>query len=435
MVNQELYKRAKDFVIASLNILEKNAKQGIVVSKRKITIRIFEENGGMQLAEKDSPLYESNAFVDAFGGEVYNSDAAKALADFLLESKSVSGSTKDEKELESQNWSIRHNHLRSFLTGYIDRVGSLKLDDGEFDKSYKEFEEYFSSTKSSYVAIAPLNNFESESSEIDFGNGLKIRQITENEFDLLHRIATNNHSSFGGFSFPEILGVKYVLELQYEANKNSYGGEYGRPFEMLISALRIYKSGQVRYNTTVVRAGGWQPYGGIVTTSNTEKKMLFGDLYKVDAQETTELKEFWNIFKQFDFNRNKFLDIAIMRLNYAYERPKLEDKLIDFFISLEAMFLTGSEKSELRYRLAIRMAKFLGTTPENKNQIFGDIKKAYRLRSEVVHGVSVINQQEVSGLTPKIENYTRRSIRDFIDELKTKSYETIMSNLDTTIFT
>jgi len=254
---------------------------------------------------------------------------------------------------------------------------------------------------------------------------------------MLHRLATDRINPFSSFSFSisDILSLKYVIEVEYEAAMNTYGGEHREAVNLLVSALRVYKSGMILYNMTITRPKFWQPYGGLVTLGNIESKLLFGTTYKITAQEVNGLKEFWSRFKSFNFINNKSLEIAIKRFNYAYERPKSEDKLIDFFVSLEAMFLTGSERTELSYRLSIRIAKFLGDSPTMKNEIFSDIRKAYDVRSEIVHGSSKIKPEKLVEIEPKIEQYTRLAIIKFVNLLPSKTHEFIMDEIDKNIFT
>jgi hypothetical protein len=55
-------------------------------------------------------------------------------------------------------------------------------------------------------------------------------------------------------------------------------------------------------------------------------------------------------------------------------------------IILEALFLTGGEKQELKYRLALRAAHFIGKSVEERRHYFDSLREAYDLRSKIVHG-------------------------------------------------
>ena len=441
MANSGLKTLCKNFVNTSIIILEKKIKQGLVVPSWRPLVRTFNSKGGVT-ATGDWPLiYEFDEILDTLRNEIYSSKEINELIDFILKDGITSTSlmpvpVNDEKQLESIKFMIRYNYLRSFLAEYLNRAGGIKFDEAVFNNLYEEFEISFTSTKMKYISIAPLKNFECETQDLDLGNNLKIRQITEKEFIMLQRLAFNRVNSFSisSLSIHDIVNIKYVIVIEHEANVNTYGGE-GKSIEMLTSALRINKAGLFHYDIVLVKPKFWRPMGGIVILGRPETKMLFGNTYTLNVQEVNAFKEFWSSFKIFNFSTYKFLDIAIKRLNDTYDRSKAEDKIIDSFVALEAMFLTGSEKSELSYRLSVRIATFLGNSSEDKNHIFSDIRKAYKTRSEIVHGDSAVNQNDIAEISPKIEEYTRRSLKRFLELLSSKSYGSIIDSIDSNIFT
>jgi hypothetical protein len=56
--------------------------------------------------------------------------------------------------------------------------------------------------------------------------------------------------------------------------------------------------------------------------------------------------------------------------------------------ALEALLLNDS-KSELTYRLSMRVAYLLGTNDETRKRLFRDVKEFYDLRSTIVHGSQI----------------------------------------------
>jgi hypothetical protein len=79
-------------------------------------------------------------------------------------------------------------------------------------------------------------------------------------------------------------------------------------------------------------------------------------------------------------------ELALRRFEMAHSRELDEDRLIDYWIALEALFLKREERQELSYRAALRMARFLGSSPDERVQIFHKVKRSYSVRSSVVHG-------------------------------------------------
>ncbi|MFT5719989.1 MAG: hypothetical protein ACI9W6_000278 [Motiliproteus sp.] len=82
--------------------------------------------------------------------------------------------------------------------------------------------------------------------------------------------------------------------------------------------------------------------------------------------------------------RNKLL-IPLDNLNSFGSAESLVDRAIYLRIILESIFLTDGNKDQLRYRLSLRAALFLGPTLEERKRIFKLIKEAYDITSSAVH--------------------------------------------------
>ena len=183
----------------------------------------------------------------------------------------------------------------------------------------------------------------------------------------------------------------------------------------MISVLRLFKPGTVGYNFIRTEALDWNPIGGGSIHSGIFKHPYHG-VYHLENNEVSDFKEFFEKLKQ----KPEFLDIPIRYFNYAQTRERPEDKLIDYMIAFEGLFL--KEKAELRYRLSLRVAAFLGENLDEKREIFTLMKKAYDLRSNIVHGSSYKEDIEINGkkhslgeLVSRIEDLLRRSIKRSIE--------------------
>ena len=80
------------------------------------------------------------------------------------------------------------------------------------------------------------------------------------------------------------------------------------------------------------------------------------------------------------------LAAAFTRLDDSYRRLQAGDRLIDYWVALEALFLTKDEKSELLYRISLKIARYIGGTIDDRNDLVKFIKRSYGFRSRVVHG-------------------------------------------------
>ncbi len=89
--------------------------------------------------------------------------------------------------------------------------------------------------------------------------------------------------------------------------------------------------------------------------------------------------------------KNKLM-IPLDRLNNVGSRESLVDRAIELRICLESIFLNDGNKEQLRFRLSLRAALFLGDSLEERKRIFRIIKKAYDITSTAVHSGKVSNK-------------------------------------------
>lgn len=127
--------------------------------------------------------------------------------------------------------------------------------------------------------------------------------------------------------------------------------------------------------------------------------------------------------------RDKFwLRNSLRYFYFAAINERLEDKLINMIVSLEALFFDSNERSELRYTLSLRAATLIGNVFCDKpSQVFDDIYELYKKRCDVVHGTIT---EVTHGDIYKLETYTKRSIIALIQLSRKKSKKEILTLLN-----
>ncbi len=295
--------------------------------------------------------------------------------------------------------------------------------------------------------IAPLEKFKCARQEIELSEGLRIRKVLDKERKRIWE--SDKMLPAPVFLRGAIETLKYGLEISYEIKSKALV-EFPPPslnedIRRAVSALRLYKAGKVGCNIVLVlgeRSFIWFS-GGLPNISFP----MFGREYVLTEVEIEEFKKFWNIFKTIDTTKEglEFLGAATRRFNYAYERQKGEDELIDHMISFESLFLEGGP--ELGYRMSLRTALMLAEKSNERKGIFSNMRTAYKLRCKIVHGEDrkEINEtvKEKFGsfktLSEKMEDYLRKSIRAFYEkaskeDLVKKWKNKTLHNLDERVF-
>jgi len=302
---------------------------------------------------------------------------------------------------------------------------------------YLLFEKPFYSRINRFNVTSPLENFSASINEIDLGKGLRIRRISDAEkSDYLRLMSMSlGDSPFRGL---EVISIDYVLETTYYHRKGTSvnTSDCRRSFEDVITALRLFKSGVVDFNVLRCKPMFWKSSFGISYGSQGGYISPRGLKYILNECEVKPFKHFWKRYKKRSKTKsNKYLDVALKRFNLGIEETDFEDKMIDYLISFEALYL--QERRELTYRLSNRVAILLGKKEKETEEIKQNIKKAYDLRIVIVHGKD-FRPIKIEGKTIQtrdfafiIENYLRKSIRFFIELSKNyKKQEAIIKELD-----
>ena len=134
--------------------------------------------------------------------------------------------------------------------------------------------------------------------------------------------------------------------------------------------------------------------------------------YELNKNDIPNIKNILSIFNsRYSKAISSQLKIALDRFDAAYYET-IEDSLIDQMIAFESLFL--GDEQELNYKLAMRAAFFLEKDEEKRNVTFSNIKKAYNLRSKIVHGSEQFNHEKLEIIIPLTEEYLRQSIKKFL---------------------
>jgi hypothetical protein len=93
----------------------------------------------------------------------------------------------------------------------------------------------------------------------------------------------------------------------------------------------------------------------------------------------------------------------------ARNNAALPMKILLYCTALECLFSTA--KTEINHRIAERVAIMLGTSAEDKKDLFRFIKKAYDFRSTIVHGSNLKGSEEIiSPISVRLDETLRQLI-------------------------
>ena len=124
-----------------------------------------------------------------------------------------------------------------------------------------------------------------------------------------------------------------------------------------------------------------------------------------------KIDTFRQIFGNLLFNRTSETEIAVDRFFSGSLRWDNGDAINDYVIGLEALFSIG-QNTEISYRIGIQAASLLEHSGKDREIIFELIRKAYGIRSKLLHGAKRMERYQLDGFSrsDKKETYSNSEL-------------------------
>lgn len=308
--------------------------------------------------------------------------------------------------------------LLSFLAEFHRKNPEFSIT--EFDRSYAAFEEFFYSNKIRLADTVKLFNFDMAVDELRLDIGLIIAKTSfreESDNEIVNQYRYHPYTMFHQSRFViirEYSVEKIVGEIEVKDREKALRQLEKSPeaFDLVIKALRLLKSsGIYRDKTISTESLTFSPLGGIISHHSTlADNITFGEICHISEGEVKELQ---SIFRKLQKTDHPQFRIALNRLSYGLEKARDEDRLIDYMIGLEALYLPGAS-GELTKQLSLRVAFMLENSGVNRKECFIFMNEMYSLRSKIVHGDKkepIIKTEDIT----RMEAILRRSLKAFLD--------------------
>lgn len=283
---------------------------------------------------------------------------------------------------------------------YINRANRTHIELDVFEDVCMQFEQFIFEPETIRVFwLVQFRNFKMEIDTIDFGDGIRLRRASDEERKQAVKGSYSGAGTAPGmdvyelFSNPAFTRDRQDLDnvpdafLEISVQRDSVRSEDVEAYaEKLLLTFRLISDVPVSIHPF------WyvdtNPFPPIVPP----RRVRHGELpfaipeepYVITTEHAVQVEELW-AHSELRI-KDPRLVLAVRRLDDSYHRKRPDDRLIDYWVALETLFLQVNE-GELRYRAALSIARFLGDSQADRLDIFKDVKASYDLRSKLVHGV------------------------------------------------
>ena len=416
MQNSKLYKSLSALSQKSLEIIAKSIDKNLVFTAESTWVK--QDNDTYVRQDIKRPLWAivlHKAKDEITKTEEFSIFSEVTKSDQIISSQlnTLIGSCMSRSRFELFN--LVFEPLSPFLTD----TEIIGFDDSVFKAKYLKIENALYSNEIEFERLTTLCGFSTDTPDFILDNNLSIVKLSEREIIDLLKIGIKIGDSFGPENFihhihqfaikltyrlPKVIGDKDI-----EGNIESHNSYIKGDIEQkVLNALRLFKEGKVYSLGTVTKSKNVFSCG-VTYNYGTPSKSFMRNKFQLVEKEKDKFLEFWKDYQGTNIPEKHFLSVAIRRFSQANERESIEDKIIDFLISAEALFLSsgGSFQGELKYRLSHRASMFIGDETKKQRKIFKFMQKAYDVRSAIVHGATPKLPQKEDGTPCSLDEFCK----------------------------
>ena len=295
--------------------------------------------------------------------------------------------------------------LKSLIYAMLDDEGQPAFTEERFHIKWQTLASFFRATRIAFKTISPIPLLVVPSFPLRLNNELVLDRLTDDEVTRCYQVGVIRPVSLRA---PLIIGdyavgirrTMFVSKLIQRGDKPQEQTEAGvdegtfgnRPHSQdnlvvddALSALRLFKSTKIRSAGRV----SWTdaPWLNATTSYQVFGQWPYGGAFELLEEEVPHFLELWSLLEQ---GAVRF-GFSIHRFNLAFDRGLLADRMVDLVIAAEMLFLSDLDekyRGELRFRFALRAAKFIEHPSYGEQEIFRIMRQAYDARSAIVHGGS-----------------------------------------------
>lgn len=291
-----------------------------------------------------------------------------------------------------------------------------------FEETFQRFKTEAETDHWIYRTVANVQNFECATLPIDLDDGISLRARS---FDDLARLLHWGPSELNHLAEDWRAGGHgnnvLVVEARVKKAPDNFllvddGKQLGRGVRMLL-AMRLVLPGDIRIGRMFaarpavfnVGIGGLQSYGW--------SHWHPGPVYRLEAADVPRINGVYRDLLALESQppkSNRNLRLALRSFAAIYDRlmHQADDRLVDAITALEALWKLDVE---LSFRLAFRTASLLARSDDDRVALFSKLMGYYKIRSKVVHGGGLSDEQEAELRADEpLRDIVRSCLRGFL---------------------
>lgn len=258
--------------------------------------------------------------------------------------------------------------------------------------------------------IVPLANFFSDEDLIKLDESLCIKRLESNEFEKLMKRTIGYYSVLK----TALMDVEYVIEKKLDFVDSGTGSgfsfhlwkEDSPHMKNIVTALRLLIQGNVRTPTAFLLSSK-----SFYVSNTTPVTMYFVEPYFLSKEQVDGFLRLWK--KLENVKREKpNLQFPINRFSRSFEEEYTENIIVDLMTAFESIvFRKGKAPRPYGRTIGIAIGMLIGESEKERTKIENDLKDAYDLRNNIVHGHL---RKQTDGSIHEIDEESIDTVRDYL---------------------
>ena len=298
---------------------------------------------------------------------------------------------------------ITANSILRWLTySMFNEQGILSFDGDRFHAEWQQLGDFFETDRIISKMVSPLPGLVVPAFPLHLNCELVLDRLTDKEVTRGNQVGLLR-PIFQRISFIDdgvAVGIRRTISspkiVQRDNQINTTVsteeiGQFGRRSEFrddlvvedVLSTLRLFKPTKIKTLGSV----SWvdAPWLGAGISFQLLGQWPNGGSFHLSEPEIAPFIVLWKLLEK----ESARFEFSIRRFNLAFDRRLLDDRLVDLIMAAEALFLGDTDekdRGELRFRFALRAAKFIEHQKYDELAVYRLMRRAYDARSAIVHG-------------------------------------------------
>jgi len=392
----------------------------------------YQTNGKGSLSGTLKFRVDYSIMLKIISDRLSKNDSFQVLKDSLINLKMFGGREACAIATSSMAWRYSPNDL---IFEAIERLLNAEPDEIEHVAivAHSMIERYQELTHFENTGYIFLENVEWKGEPLEIDQNTEVCPLTmTDKVDWLNR--NRLFESFYGLNFRlpyYFREAKSYIQFEYREEKNIYPAEemknrrpLGKPkllppaqVDRLIKVIRLLLNSTV-ITSPVFTCSRYTPVREQWGVTASPSGPAYAPAINLEKSKIHEISELYRILGN-ERTYTKTVKIALDRLERFGERHSLEDKILDIYIGIERILGKMSNikdtQTEIRFRMSLSLAKYLGSTPSDQQCLFDTMMKGYKLRSKVAHGSDV--DEKDRNIIDELDGIFRRLLIKYIHDV------------------